>query len=81
MDRLGDVLRHRNMPVEPPEVRVITAFVRHKYDEAVQVVANDSHIRIVVPHAALAGALRFDVPELRLLCHTTKKIYIRIGAS
>lgn len=79
MDKLGDVLRRKQLPSEPPEVRAIISFIAKKYDESVRVTATEKHISITVPHAALAGALRFDLAELQIICQTTKKIYIRIG--
>lgn len=74
---LGDLL-HRDKYKEPPEVRIIKDFVQEKYGEEVGVIVRQNQIVIQVPGAALAGALRPHLQELKESCQT-KKLAIRIN--
>lgn len=64
---------------EPPEVRIIKAFVEKEYQQLASVVVQPSQIIILVKSAALAGTLRMRLPELKERCQTDKRLVLRIG--
>lgn len=78
MDTLGDLLPKKRFE-EPPEVRIIKAFVHDKYQQAAVVTVQQQQIIIHVKSAALAGALRHELHHLQELCQTTKRLVLRIG--
>jgi hypothetical protein len=78
-DSIADLLRNRDFE-EPPEVRVIKDFIRKRFDADAQVTVQPRQIIIGVKGAALAGALRMHLHELKRLCATDKRLVIRIGS-
>ena len=79
MESIGDMLKHRQMPSEPDDSRLLKAYVLKYYDTPVQVVLSDFHLTLVVPNAALAGTLRMELPRMMIECRITKKLHIRIS--
>jgi hypothetical protein len=78
MQTLGDLLPTDRFQ-EPPEVAIIKQFVQEKFQELAQVSVRPAHISIQVKSAALAGALRSELPALQQRCQTDKRLVIRIG--
>lgn len=78
-DPIGNLLPKRRYE-EPPEVRIIKAFVLDTFQQPVAVAVQPTQITIQVKSAALAGALRVHLHELQELCHTEKRLVIRIGS-
>lgn len=76
-ESLADLIRKRDYD-EPPEVRVIKDFVRAQFEVNVSVTIQSTQIVINVPNAALAGALRMHLHELKTACGTNKRLVIRI---
>lgn len=77
---LGDLLpKHRFE--EPPEVRAIKAFIEEQYQQPAGVSIRQQQIIIHVKSAALAGALRLRLHELREQCQTDRRLVIRIDGS
>lgn len=77
MDGLGDILAKRRMNI-PPEVRIIQEFVHQRYQVTPEVTVQTAQIIIGVRGAALAGALRPHLYQLKALCATDKRLVIRI---
>lgn len=76
-DSIKDLLFKRDFD-EPPEVRLIKEFIRKRFDAEAGVAVQERQIIITVPGAALAGALRLQLHELKKLCATEKRLVIRI---
>ena len=79
MDSLGDVLKHKSMPKEPDESRLIKQYVFTRYKIKPGVVIAERTLTIVVPTAALAGTLRLEMSNIITECNLTKKLFIRIA--
>jgi hypothetical protein len=77
MDNLGDLLAQRS-PQEPPEVAIIKTFVYDQYQVTPTVMVREREIVIGVTSAALAGALRPQLPALKAACATDKRLLLRI---
>jgi len=77
MESLQDLLGGRK-PTEPPEIKLIKAYVESEFSTAVEVMVRDKDIVISVPSAALANTLRLRTPEIQKLCQTTKRLTFRI---
>lgn len=77
---IGDILAGKQKFVEPPEIRIIKAFVNEHYQSMPEVTIKESQIIIGVSNAALAGALRMQLHKLQELCQTKKRLVIRIGS-
>ena len=77
-DSLADILGSRQYD-EPSEIGIIKNFVRRKYQADVAVTIREQHIILTVQGAALAGALRMHLHELKKLCDTNKRLVIRIS--
>jgi hypothetical protein len=76
-DSIGDLLQNRRIE-EPPEIKIIQEFVESKYHLTPQVMVNQQQIVIGVKSAALAGTLRPQLPQIKDLCQTDKRLVIRI---
>lgn len=77
-DSLGDLIKKRDF-AEPPEIRIIKAYVYKAIGVVPTVsVSTDSFI-IQVPSASAAGALRFKINDLQKETKTKKKLIIRIS--
>lgn len=76
-DKIADLLIKRDFD-EPPEVRLIKDFIRKRLDADAGVTVQPHQIIIDVKGAALAGALRMHIHELKRLCATDKRLLIRI---
>lgn len=63
---------------QPAEIVIIQRFVMDKFDIIPEVLINEKQIVISVKGSALAGALRPLLPELQEVCHTKKRLVIRI---
>lgn len=78
-DSLSDLIKKRDY-TEPPEIRLIKAFVYKAIDTVPKVSAhNDSYV-IAVPSASDANALRFKLNELQRELKISKRLIIRIGS-
>jgi hypothetical protein len=66
MDSVADLLA-KKIPEEPESFRVIKKFVKEKYHLTVGVTTRGKDTVILAPSSALAGALRYDIAELKLL--------------
>lgn len=78
MDTIKDLLIRRDSS-EPEEIRIIKTYVQKRYRSKVSVTMQTRQIVIGVDSAALAGTLRMQLHELQKLCHTDKRLIIRIG--
>ncbi len=78
MDSIADLVDPTRFH-QPDELSVIKAFIKDTYASDCQLTANEHQIAITVPGAALAGTLRFDLPQLKETLQTNKKLIIRIG--
>ncbi len=76
-DSLGSLLSQREL-FEPPEIKLIQAFIVQKFNVTPRVQVSATQIIVLVPGAAFAGALRPYTPQLQQAAQTTKKIIIRI---
>lgn len=76
-ESVADILGGR-IPKEPKEIHIIKRFVREKFKSDVSVMIQERQIIISVQSAALAGALRLHLHELKKLCETQKRLVIRI---
>ena len=76
---IAAILRQKNIPQEPEEVRLLRAFVQQKYDVTPQISVSDYYITMAVPSSALAATLRFDEAQMKVDCKLTKKLRIRIS--
>ena len=79
MDSLGDVLKHKKVPVEAEESRLIKAYVANRYKVQPLVLVQEHSLTIIVSNAALAGTIRLELPQIVVECKLTKKVYIRIN--
>lgn len=78
MEHLGDILAGRHID-EPAEVQIIKRFVREQFKTSTTVTIQPQQIIINVRGAALAGALRPRLPEIKRLCATEKRLVLRIN--
>ena len=76
-ESLGSLLAGRNID-QPPEVAIIQKFVEERFHSKPEVVVQEKQILITVKGAALAGALRPHLPDLKDACQTDKRLVIRI---
>jgi hypothetical protein len=77
MDNLKDILANRKSE-EPYEIKIIKDFLDNKFQSPASVSVTQNGIIIGVKGAALAGALRPYLHELKKLCGTEKRLIIRI---
>jgi hypothetical protein len=78
MDPIGSIIGADRFE-QSPEIAIIKSFIEDKFSSPAEVSVGAQQIIIVVPGAALAGALRFKLQELQKLLKTDKKLLIRIG--
>ncbi len=78
MHELSDLLL-QNQPQEPAEIAIIKKFVHEHFQADCTVTARPSQIIIGVKSAALAGALRMRLHELKEACGAKGRFLIRIG--
>ena len=76
-DSIASLLSKRDMN-EPPEVEIIKTFVFAHYQVTPMVTIQQRDIIIGVRSAALAGALRPRLRELKEACETDKRLVLRI---
>jgi hypothetical protein len=76
---IKDILKSRDVPLEPAESVALKKYVKEKYKVMTQVVVSPHHLTLVVPNAALAGTLRLEMPTILRECKITKKLHIRIS--
>ena len=74
---LQELLQNKNYD-EPPEIKIIKGFLRTHYSSDCEVTVQPQQIVIAVRGSALAGALRVRLHDLKILCHTDKRLTIRI---
>jgi hypothetical protein len=79
MDSLYELLAGKNFD-EPPEIAAIKDFIRQNYNAEATVQLRERDILVVVPSAGLASRLRFDMPKLKKVANTEKRIVLRIGS-
>ncbi len=65
MSDLSDILAHKNLPQEPPEFKIIRQFVQQYFDATPHLRLRGNAIVITVSSSALAGSLRYKLPELK----------------
>ena len=75
---LGDILRDRAIPQEPPEIAIIKRYLAEKYDATARVQVSDRVLIIGVNNASLAATLRLESHLLQEKCGTNKRLIIRI---
>lgn len=77
---LGDILQGKAAKSnEPPEFPIIREYVIKNFQVTPKLSIQNKQIVITVPSAAAAGSLRLSVYELRDLCKTKHRLFIRIG--
>lgn len=76
MSDLSDIIAKRKLPQEPPEFQVIRNFVQTRFNVVPRLQLRDDIIIISVPGSAVAGSLRFQLPELRNLLETERQLVI-----
>ncbi len=76
-DSLESLLAGKRMS-EPPEIAIIKQFVEAKFAVTPDIAISTQQITISVKGAALAGALRPYMNELKQLCSSPKRLVIRI---
>jgi len=74
---LQELLQNKNFD-EPPEIKIIKDFLHTHYSSDCEVTVQPQQIAITVRGSALAGALRMRLHDLKTLCHTDKRLTIRI---
>lgn len=74
---LQDILSKKNFD-EPLEIRIIKDFLQTNYKATAQVTVQSNQIIIAVHGASLAGTVRMRLHELKELCHTEKRLVLRI---
>jgi hypothetical protein len=79
MDSLYELLAGKNFD-EPPEIAAIKDFIRQNYNAEATVQLRERDILVVVPSAGLASRLRFDMPKLKKVANSEKRIVLRIGS-
>jgi hypothetical protein len=79
MDSLYELLAGKNFD-EPPEIAAIKDFIRQNYNAEATVQLRERDVLVVVPSAGLASRLRFDMPKLKKVANTEKRIVLRIGS-
>ncbi len=75
---LSDILADR-FDDEPSEISIIKNYVQENFSQVVAVAIRGQQLVISTPSAALAGALRPHLYQLKKQCHTDKRLVIRIG--
>jgi hypothetical protein len=75
---LQDIMGSR-VPKEPPEVVIIKQFVHETFAVDCGVAVQQQQIIIQVRGAALAGALRPYLGDIKTACATDKRLIIRIS--
>jgi hypothetical protein len=78
MDSLFSILSDKNFD-EPAEIGAIKAYVKKKFQTEVGVKVTDRDIVVLVPSAALASRLRYDVQALKRVSGGSKPIRFRIS--
>ena len=78
MDSLFTILSDKNFD-EPPEMSSVKKYMQDEFKADVPVQVRDKDIVVTVPNAAMAGALRMRVPEMKRRCQLSKRVTIRIG--
>jgi len=76
MSNLGDILAQKQLPQEPPEFKIIRAFVQKHFEVTPRLSLRDNSIIISVPGSAVAGSLRFQLQELKSLLETDHQLVI-----
>lgn len=76
-ESLGDLLGKRDF-IEPPEIKIIQEFVESRFKVTPSVLVSSQQIAIGVKSAALAGALRPMLLQIKVACQTDKRLVIRI---
>jgi hypothetical protein len=79
MEQIGTLIKSGKFQ-EPPEIKLIKDFVRRKYRTEIGVRSTPNQIILLVPGAALGGALRPELHLIRMRLKTTKKLVIRIDS-
>jgi len=76
MSDIGDILARKHLPQEPPEFPIIRSFIKDRFDVSPRLQLRDNSIIISVPGSAVAGSLRFQLPELQELLETDHQLVI-----
>ena len=76
---IDDILKARNF-TEPPEIRIIKAFVYSAIQSMPTVSASNDSFVIIVSDASAANVLRFKLPELQKKFNKKTRLIIRIGS-
>ena len=76
MSDLGDILSKKNLPSEPREFQIIRSFIVERFDVMPRLQLRENSIIISVQGSAVAGSLRFQLPELQSLLETEYQLVI-----
>lgn len=77
MDSLFNILGNKDFSV-PPEAAAIKDYVRHEFQQEVEVMVRDQDIVITGRSAAFINTLRLRGPALRRAAATDKRLTFRI---
>lgn len=76
MSDIGDILAQKKLPSEPAEFPIIRNFIKDRFDVTARLQLRDNSIVISVPGSAVAGSLRFQLPELQALLDSDRQLVI-----
>lgn len=76
---LKDILAQKDFS-EPVEVTKIKEYILRKFREKIAVRSSNDSLTIIATSAAMASAIRGNLPELKTYAGTSKKIVIRIDS-
>lgn len=78
-DSLGDLIKkHGQSPSEPSEFAVIRKYVQDRFSVTPKLAINKNSISIIVPSAAVASNLRFELYDLSKKLDTKLRLVIKI---
>jgi hypothetical protein len=77
---LKDILSQKDFS-EPTEITKVKEYILRKFHEKVAVRGSNDSLTIIATSAAMASAIRGNLPELKSYAGSSKKIIIRIGSS
>lgn len=78
MDSINQLINKRDYSL-PPEAKIIKDFIKKNYDSEAEIKVSDFQILIIVSSSALASSIRFDLPALKKLLKTDKKLVLRVS--
>lgn len=78
-DSLANII-NRNRFTEPPEIEHIKKYVLDTFNVQIAIHLQQNQIILIVPNAALAGALRPNLYKIGIECNIQKRLTIRIDS-